>query len=215
MADHGDIRTLDPDEGAEDERSPVERASRARTAFGWWKWIALGLIGTLAAVAGVCVVRAAFFFPSRQVTAAPAPPFAPRAGFAERLGRAIQFRTFVSDSNRTDVRADFVGLREFLESEFPAVHRQLEREVVGGHTLLFRWRGYNPSVSPVLLMSHLDVVPVESGTEDHWTHPPFSGRIAGGFIWGRGALDVKSGALGLLEAAERLLEDGFRPSGDV
>ena len=55
-------------------------------------------------------------------------------------------------------------------------------------------------------MSHLDVVPVEPGTEANWTHPPFSGRIADGFIWGRGALDVKCGALGLLEAAERLLE---------
>ena len=64
-------------------------------------------------------------------------------------------------------------------------------------------------------MSHLDVVPVESGTETSWTHPPFSGDLADGFIWGRGALDVKCGALGLLEAAERLLENGFRPSGDV
>ena len=64
-------------------------------------------------------------------------------------------------------------------------------------------------------MSHLDVVPVESGTEANWTHPPFSGDLADGFIWGRGTLDVKSGVLGLLEAAERLLEDGFRPSDDV
>jgi carboxypeptidase PM20D1 len=64
-------------------------------------------------------------------------------------------------------------------------------------------------------MSHLDVVPVEPGTEENWTHPPFSGRIADSFIWGRGALDVKCGALGLLEAAERLLHDGFQPSGDV
>ena len=45
--------------------------------------------------------------------------------------------------------------------------------------------------------------------------PPFSGDRADGFIWGRGALDVKCGAIGLLEAAERLLENGFRPAGDV
>jgi carboxypeptidase PM20D1 len=64
-------------------------------------------------------------------------------------------------------------------------------------------------------MSHLDVVPGEPGTEASWTHPPFSGRVADGFIWGRGALDVKCGALGLLEAAEQLLHEGFRPSGDV
>ena len=73
----------------------------------------------------------------------------------------------------------------------------------------------DPSHEPILLMSHIDVVPVESGTETNWTHPPFSGDLAEGFIWGRGALDVKCGALGLLEATERLLDDGFRPSGDV
>jgi carboxypeptidase PM20D1 len=149
------------------------------------------------------------------VTAAPAPSFVTRAGFAERLGRAIQFRTFAAAPPDVTDGAEFDGLIAYLESEFPAVHRQLIREVVGGRTLLFRWRGTDPAVEPILLMSHLDVVPVEAGTEKDWTHPPFSGRIVDGFIWGRGALDVKCGALGLLEAAERLLEAGFRPSGDV
>ena len=57
--------------------------------------------------------------------------------------------------------------------------------------------------------------PSRPGTESKWTHPPFSGEIADGFIWGRGALDVKVGAVGLLEAVERLLTDGFQPAGDV
>jgi carboxypeptidase PM20D1 len=64
-------------------------------------------------------------------------------------------------------------------------------------------------------MSHIDVVPVEPASESTWTYPPFSGQIADGFIWGRGALDVKVGALGLLEAVERLLADGFQPAADV
>lgn len=42
--------------------------------------------------------------------------------------------------------------------------------------------------APLLLMAHLDVVPAES---DGWTHPPFAGDIADGFVWGRGALDTK------------------------
>jgi acetylornithine deacetylase/succinyl-diaminopimelate desuccinylase-like protein len=41
----------------------------------------------------------------------------------------------------------------------------------------------------LLLLSHIDVVPVE---EERWTHPPFGGVRAGGYIWGRGALDAKS-----------------------
>jgi carboxypeptidase PM20D1 len=57
----------------------------------------------------------------------------------------------------------------------------------------------------------MDVVPVEPGTESAWTHPPFAGDLADGFIWGRGALDDKSGVLALLEAAELLLNQGFQP----
>ncbi len=53
--------------------------------------------------------------------------------------------------------------------------------------LVARLKG-NGSAAPLLLMAHLDVVPAEA---DRWTHPPFSGDIADGFLWGRGALDTK------------------------
>ncbi len=42
--------------------------------------------------------------------------------------------------------------------------------------------------APLLLMAHLDVVPVEA---DKWQHPPFGGNIVDGYLWGRGALDTK------------------------
>src|SRR6478609_9211447 len=44
------------------------------------------------------------------------------------------------------------------------------------------------SARPILLMSHLDVVPVEP---EFWTHPPFSGDIVDSYVWGRGATDMK------------------------
>lgn len=46
----------------------------------------------------------------------------------------------------------------------------------------------------LLLLHHIDVVPVAA---DEWTKPPFGGLRAGGYIWGRGALDIKS--LGIAE----------------
>ncbi len=46
----------------------------------------------------------------------------------------------------------------------------------------------NGSERPLLLMSHTDVVPAEPG---YWTHHPFSGDIEGGYVWGRGTVDMK------------------------
>ena len=64
-------------------------------------------------------------------------------------------------------------------------------------------------------MGHMDVVPVEDSTLDAWTYPPFDGTVAGGTIWGRGAIDVKFGVVSLMEAMEQLLADGMRPARDV
>jgi carboxypeptidase PM20D1 len=61
----------------------------------------------------------------------------------------------------------------------------------------------------------MDVVPVESGSEQNWQHAPFGGGIVDGFIWGRGAIDNKSTVLGTLEAVEMLLAEGFRPTRTV
>jgi carboxypeptidase PM20D1 len=202
--DHGSVQP--PANGPHGEFRPT-RFKCFKKAVGW----------ILAALASLIVVLAlgVILSPSRQVRVKPKPGPEPLEGFEQRLAQALRFRTVASASPAETNPAPVVALRDFLEAEYPAVHRQLEREVLGGHTLLFRWKGTDPSVEPILLMSHLDVVPVELGTDEKWTHPPFAGEIADGFIWGRGALDVKCGALGLLEAAERLLQDGFRPSGDV
>jgi acetylornithine deacetylase/succinyl-diaminopimelate desuccinylase-like protein len=55
--------------------------------------------------------------------------------------------------------------------------------------LVARWRGERSGPS-LMLMGHVDVVPVEDETQ--WTHPPFSGDVADGRIWGRGSADMKS-----------------------
>ena len=60
-------------------------------------------------------------------------------------------------------------------------------------------------------MSHQDVVPVDSETRDRWSHAPFAGDISDGIIWGRGAIDIKSGVLGSMEAVENLIAKGFQP----
>lgn len=97
-----------------------------------------------------------------------------------------------------------------LERQFPLLHQRLELTRIPTHALLFRWPGAS-SERPVVLMAHLDVVPVE-GT---WQHPPFSGDVVDGSIWGRGTLDDKGCVAAICEAVETLLEDGFVPAQDV
>ncbi|MCI0547746.1 MAG: M20/M25/M40 family metallo-hydrolase, partial [Candidatus Rokubacteria bacterium] len=170
---------------------------------------ALQIFGAGFVVLTAVVVARTARFPSRQVPAAPAPAIELDASAAaHRLGQAIRHRT-VSQPELGDP-AEFVALRAFLEDAFPLVHSRLEREAVG-RGLLFTWRGREAGARPLVLMAHLDVAPVEPGTETRWTHPPFSGMVADGFVWGRGALDDKGPALSLLEAAEHLLRDGFEP----
>ena len=59
----------------------------------------------------------------------------------------------------------------------------------GRGSLLARVHGDGTGGEPMLLLSHLDVVPAELAG---WTHDPFGGDLAGGYIWGRGAVDMKA-----------------------
>jgi carboxypeptidase PM20D1 len=63
----------------------------------------------------------------------------------------------------------------------------------------------------VLLCGHLDVVPPDPVTLAEWTYDPFSGEVADGQVWGRGALDMKGTVITLLEAVEALLKTGYQP----
>lgn len=51
---------------------------------------------------------------------------------------------------------------------------------VCGWSLLATWKGTNESLLPVLLVSHIDVVPVDTGMESNWKHPPFGGVVDDG-----------------------------------
>ncbi|SDE13679.1 M20 family peptidase [Nocardioides lianchengensis] len=104
----------------------------------------------------------------------------------------------------------FDRLLEELERQFPLLHERLELTRIHTHGLLFRWPGA-ADARPVVLMAHLDVVPVEG----EWQHPPFSGEIVDGSIWGRGTLDDKGCVAGICEAVETLLEHGHTPAQDV
>ena len=130
---------------------------------------------------------------------------------AERLGRAVQFQT-ISYQDRSQLEVEeFRGFHRFLEGAYPLIHSRLERELINDMSLLYTWEGADPSLPALIYTAHIDVVPIEPGTAGDWTHPPFSGRIADGFVWGRGTLDCKGSLIGLMEAVESLLSEGYVP----
>jgi acetylornithine deacetylase/succinyl-diaminopimelate desuccinylase-like protein len=65
---------------------------------------------------------------------------------------------------------------------------------------------------PLLLQGHTDVVPADPS---EWSHPPFSGDLADGCVWGRGALDMKGALIMQLTALMLARRVGLRPAGDV
>jgi carboxypeptidase PM20D1 len=178
------------------------------------KRVLVGLGGSLALLVGVVLVRTLLYRPPDD-PGTRAPRVAVSAGAAERLAASIRYRTISHEDPAALDAAAFRGLHDHLRSAFPRVHSALRREVVASHSLLYTWPGSDPSLKPVLLMGHLDVVPVEAGTERQWGEAPFGGRISGGFVWGRGAIDNKAQVLGTLEAVEMLLAEGFRPARTV
>src|SRR5256714_13175903 len=133
------------------------------------------------------------------------------AALARRLAGALRFKTVsFQDSSQFDAR-EFAGLHRYLRDSFPKLHAALKLEKVNGSGLLYEWTGSDPGLAPVVLLAHQDVVPIEPGTESRWTEPPFEGRIAGGYVWGRGALDDKGSLVGILEAVEHLVAAGAKP----
>ena len=77
--------------------------------------------------------------------------------------------------------------------------------------LIARIRG-DDAAPPLLLQGHMDVVPADPA---RWSVPPFEGRVEGGFVWGRGALDMKGPIVMMIDAVLRLVDANERPAGDV
>lgn len=80
-------------------------------------------------------------------------------------------------------------------ADFPLIHSAafIRKEVINTYSLLYTVEGTTKGKLPYLLASHLDVVPVDPST---WEVPPFSGKIVNRtYIYGRGAIDDKSGVL--------------------
>ena len=126
------------------------------------------------------------------------------AAAVEHLSEAVRCKTINYAQHSLTDFGEFDRLQELMKRSFPAVMEAGTFELVE-HSVLITIPGSDENLLPCLYMSHQDVVPVVAGTEKDWTHDAFSGAVNGGYIWGRGTLDIKNMVFGILEAAEYLL----------
>jgi carboxypeptidase PM20D1 len=133
----------------------------------------------------------------------------------ERLQALVRIPTISRLDPSTTDWPEFDRFLDALPELYPALHGVLEREIVAGHSMLYRWKGEH-SNAPSVLMAHYDVV---SATSEGWTHPPFSAELIGEgadqLIWGRGTLDDKGALVATLEGVEAAVVAGFTPENDV
>lgn len=131
-------------------------------------------------------------------------------GACERLARALSIPTVDGPSRDETDWAPFDALEAHLRASFPLLFATARTERVG-HSLMVTLEGTDPGLSPVLLLGHMDVVPVVPGTEGDWTWGAFSGHLDDEYVWGRGAIDMTDQLMGNLEAVEYLLSHDGRP----
>ena len=171
-----------------------------------WVITLLCLAGLILVLLGIAAVRA-LLLPKKEA-AYRAPEADARAEkYAEKLSRMVACETV--SVPESDQREKFLAFHALLAELFPRVHEKLEKTEIDGN-LLFFWKGRS-SKRPLVLMSHQDVVPPEG----EWVHAPFSGDIADGKVWGRGASDTKCSVMAFFQAVEELLAEGYEPENDV
>jgi len=130
------------------------------------------------------------------------------------LAASIRFKTISHQDKEKFSPQEFEGFIKWAADTYPEFHSAMQLEMLE-YTLLFKWEGSDNSLAPILLTAHYDVVPVIPGTESIWEEEPFAGVISNNRIWGRGALDDKSGVVGMMEAATYLIQNNFQPTRTV
>ncbi|WP_294287493.1 M20/M25/M40 family metallo-hydrolase [uncultured Chryseobacterium sp.] len=131
----------------------------------------------------------------------------------------------------------FDTVKEYLKTSYPLVYENTEFVEINKYGLVFRLQGSDPSLHPILFLSHTDVVPPgEAAVKDQsgnvfrpddkplppvsqvaeeWDFGPFSGAVANGRIYGRGAIDMKGMLFSLMESMNNLIKSKHIPKRDI
>lgn len=156
-----------------------------------------------------------FTFKSRQAKYKPVNDIEISSEAKKHLSEALQIQTISNENPAEFDSTEFRRFAEFLEKTYPLTNSQLERKVFNSYSFLYKWEGTDSNLKPIILMAHLDVVPVIEENLPSWKHAPFGGEIINDTIWGRGAIDDKGSIISIMESVESLLSENFTPKRSV
>ncbi|GAB3808164.1 M20/M25/M40 family metallo-hydrolase [Micromonospora zhanjiangensis] len=121
------------------------------------------------------------------------------------------------DTTNTGDNATSVGERQAAEYvagklDEVGVEARIYESAPGRANVLARITGSDPGRDALLVHGHLDVVPADP---DEWSVHPFSGELADGYLWGRGAIDMKDFDAMVLAVVRQWQRTGVRPARDI
>ena len=172
-------------------------------------WIILAVIIVFFAI---LIIRALGFKPKAQPAVSQEKVQVDTDGIVNALQQLVRCKTISYNDHSLEDEAEFRKLKDLLPKLYPNVFAVCEYTEDPDEAILFRWPG-KKSDAPAVMMAHYDVVPVDDAYL--WEHPPFSGILEDGAIWGRGTLDTKVTMASALFAANELIAQGFVPENDV
>lgn len=155
----------------------------------------------------------------------------------QRLSGGLKIPTVSSGELGDFNYSTFDTIKEYIKNSYPLIYQNAEFAKVNTYGLVFRLKGSNPSLDPILFLSHTDVVPpgdaeVKDKTEnifrpddqplpavsevsEEWDFGPFSGAVANGRIYGRGSIDMKGMLFSLLESMNNVIKTKYIPQRDI
>ncbi|KPH12697.1 M20/M25/M40 family metallo-hydrolase [Chryseobacterium sp. ERMR1:04] len=155
----------------------------------------------------------------------------------QRFSNGIKIATISTGELGDFNYSTFDTFKEYLKKSYPELYQNTENYEVNKYGLVFKLKGSQPNLEPILFLSHMDVVPpgdadIKNSEEnifrpndkalpritkvaEDWDYAPFSGAVANGRIYGRGAIDMKGMLFSLLESMTSLIKSGYVPQRDM
>lgn len=172
------------------------------------KKVALLLLSLVVLLVAYVLIQT-FTFKSQQLEVAVIDKLQIEDNSITNLQTALRLKTISFEDLAEFDSSQFHLFNTFLKDEYPLSDSLLNHRIFNEFSHLYEWRGSNTELKPIVLMGHIDVVPIAS--PDKWSVEPFGAEIRDGKIWGRGTIDDKFSVIGIMEAVEMLLKEDFQP----